>query len=391
MTRNITVFLICEALLASFGGFILPVYVLYFRYFSINLLQVALLAVVFEASVLVFEIPTGLFADRFGRKASVIIGFALFAISGAVFIFFRHFTGFLTGEILFGLGEAFISGAGEALAVDSITAADKEPYLKQLFARRSRVRIVFTALFMMAAGWAFVRFPELVFYPVLIGSLAGFAAAFFFVRNPAPEKEKPKFFAPIAGMFRQIRAIPVLRIIFLVSLAANFSFEGADQYWQVLGTELFDIDVAYFGVLTALGAVLAFILVGPVVRRFSGNLSMPLLIILLAGVAISSMPNISGMLLPTLLVIYFVSKELIIPLFSTSINTAIASEGRATFLSGYNLTCSIGEVASGLIVGYIAAYLGLPVVFVLCGGLLVLFTLVMLVYSQLKPARVLRR
>ncbi|MEZ5357990.1 MAG: MFS transporter [Candidatus Zixiibacteriota bacterium] len=391
MTRNITVFLICEAMLASFGGFILPVYVLYFRYFGINLLQIALLAAVFEASVLVFEIPTGLFADRFGRKVSVIIGFFIFAVSGAIFIFYRDFTGFLIGEILFGLGEAFISGAAEALAVDSITSADRESMLKTVFTRRSRVRIVCTALFMMSAGWVFAQHPEFVFYPVLIGSIGGLCAAFFFEKNPPQGNERQKFFTPIIGMFRQIRVLTVLRIIFLVSLVANFSFEGADQYWQVLCSEMFDIDVTYFGVMTALGAVLAFIFVGPVVRRFSGNLSMPLLIILLGGVAISSMPNISDILLPTLIVIYFICKELIIPLFSTTINTVISSEGRATFLSGYNLTCSIGEVLSGVMVGYIAAYLGLPVVFVLCGGLLVLFTLVMLVYSQVKPAHVLTK
>ena len=120
MTRNIKVFLLAETVLAACGGFILPIYVLYFRYFCITLFQVALLAAVFEASVLVFEIPTGLFADRYGRKLSVGIGFFLFAVSGLVFLLYRNFTGFLMAEVLFGLAEAFISGAGEALAVDSI-------------------------------------------------------------------------------------------------------------------------------------------------------------------------------------------------------------------------------------------------------------------------------
>ncbi len=387
MTRNIRVFLLCEALLASFGGFILPIYVLYFRYFGINLLQVAILAAVFEAAVLVFEIPTGMIADKFGRKLSVFTGFVLFAVGGLIFVFFRHFEGFLVGEIFLGLGEAFISGAGEALAVDSITSSDKDSALKKLFATRSRVRIVLTALFMLSAGYMFSRFPEYIFYSVVVGSIGGIIASLLFVRNPVEEKEPTSLLQPVRTLIKQVRLIPVLRIIFLVSLAANFAFEGADQYWQILCSEMFDVDVTYFGVLTALGAVLAFILVGPVVKRFSGNLSMPLLIILLAGVAISSMPNISGIFLPALIVIYFISRELILPLFSTSINAAISSEGRATFLSGYNMTCSIGEVSSGVAVGFIAAYLGLPVVFVLCGGFLVLFTLIMLIMSQIRPGK----
>ena len=384
MTRNIRVFLVCEALLAGFGGFILPIYVMYFRYYSITLLQVALLATTFEAAVLVFEIPTGLLADRFGRKLSVIIGFALFACSGGVFIWFRSFEGFLVAEVLFGLAEAFISGAGEALAVDSITAPDKKPLLKILFTQRSRIRIAVTSVCMLAAGWAFAHNADVTFYPVLVAGILGIVASFFFIRNASQAEAGQSLFAPVGKMLKQLRAFPILKIIFWTSLAANFAFEGADQYWQVLGSEMFDIDVTYFGVITAIGAIAAFILVGPLVKRYSGNVSLPILIVLLAGVAISSMPNITESLLPSLLVIYFICKELIRPLFSTAINSIISSQGRATFLSGYNLTCSIGEVAAGLTAGGIATYLGLPVVFVLCGGLLVLFTLVMLFFSQLR-------
>ena len=65
------------------------------------------------------------------------------------------------------------------------------------------------------------------------------------------------------------------------------------------------------------------------------------------------------------------------------INRAIKAEGRATFLSGYNLVCSVGEVASALIVGVIASRLGLPVVFVLCGGFLVLATVIIMFKSAL--------
>lgn len=380
MTRNIRVFLLTEAILAACGGFILPIYVLYFRCFYITLFEVALLAAVFEASILICEIPTGLFADRYGRKLSVSIGFAFFAVSGTTFILFRNLTGFIIAEIIFGLAEAFISGAGEALAVDSILEPNKEPILKKIYVLRSRVRIVMTSLFMVSAGYLFARNVSITFYPVLIGGLVGFAVSLFFIADrPIPEaKDRRHFIKPLKTMFRHLRLSNVLKIVFVISLVANFSFEGADQYWQVLGLELFNLNVNYFGLITAAGAVLAFFLVGRIVRRFSGNLSLPLLFLLLAGVVISSLPNSPEFLLPGLLIIYFFSKEMITPLFSVTINSLIDSHGRATFLSGYNLTCSIGEVISGVIVGLIASHLGLPVVFVVCGGVLVLFVIIAL-------------
>lgn len=382
MTRNIRIFLTTEGILSACRGFIFPIYVLYFRAFDVSLFGVALLAAVFEATILIAEIPTGMFADRFGRKRSVVIGFGFFALSGAVFTLFPYLNGFILGEIFFGLAEAFISGAGEALAVDSIPPAERDDRLPRLFTLRSRIRIGLTTLFMLLAGAVFSLDARLTFHPVFFGGVAGmFVASFFVAEHPSAAVTRPDIFDPIRLLFRRLNATAVLRVIFVTSLVANFSFEGADQYWQVLAGEYDGFPVVYFGIITAAGAFLAFLLVGPMVNRFSGTLGLPALILLAAGAAVSTMPNVPAMVLPVLLVIYFVGRELITPLFSITINRAIDSEGRATFLSAYNLTCSVGEVAAGLIVGTIAAALGVPVVFVLCGAVLVLYIVVMLFTS----------
>lgn len=382
MTRNIRIFLTTEGILSACRGFIFPIYVLYFRAFDVSLFGIALLAAVFEATVLVAEIPTGMFADRFGRKQSVIIGFGFFALSGAAFTLFRSLEGFILGEIFFGLAEAFISGAGEALAVDSIPASDRDTALERLYTQRSRIRIGLTTLFMLLAGAVFTLDARLTFHPVFFGGVAGMVAASFFTPEHTPAAAaRPDILAPLRLLMKRLNAVTLLRVVFVTSLVANFSFEGADQYWQVLAGEYDRFPVAYFGVITAAGAVLAFLLVGQVVRRFTGTLALPTLILLLAGAAISAMPNVPALILPILLIVYFVGRELINPLFSITINRAIDSEGRATFLSAYNMTCSVGEVAAGLIVGSIAAALGIPVVFVLCGAALVLFIVIMLFTS----------
>ena len=133
-------------------------------------------------------------------------------------------------------------------------------------------------------------------------------------------------------------------------------------------------DVVNFaqGEMAMFGTFLAFVLVGPCLRRFSGSLAFPFMILLMSGIIISSLPNSPAVFLPYLIILYFIIKELIRPIFSVAINRAIGSAGRATFLSGYNLTCSLGEVASGIMVGIIASRVGLPAVFVICGGILVI-------------------
>lgn len=390
MTRNTTIFLVTEAILAAAGGFILPIYVLYFRLYQVTIFEVALLAAIFEASILIFEIPTGLIADRFGQKLSVIIGFLLFGLSGLVFILHRNLGGFIAGEIILGLGEAFISGAGEALAVDSIGGDQAPARISKLFIWRSRVRIVMTSVFMLTAGYLYTMNVSVTFYPILIGGCAGAIGAAFFSSNQAAKATgSPGFFEPLKSLFRQINLSGALKVIFLASLVANFSFEGVDQYWQILCSEFFEINVRAFGFITAAGAIIAFFLVGPIVRRTAGGISGALLILLIAGVNISSLPHMPRLVLPVMLVVHFFCKEIVSPLFSVSINSIIPSAGRATFLSGYNLTCSIGEVGAGLIIGVIASELGIPAVFVFGGALLVVFIFGVMVVcrSSLEPTR----
>ena len=238
---------------------------------------------------------------------------------------------------------------------------------------------------MLVSSWLFVDFMPIAFAPVLIGGVIGFLLCFALsesqpVSNPNAVNKRPSIFRPVKLMFERLKQSSLLLTIFILALVMNFAFEGADQYWQVLVTEIFNLDIAYFGVLTAAGALLAFVLIGPITRRFTGNLSLPFLILFLAGVIISSLPNVTASLLPFLLILYFSTKELINPLFGVAINSTIEAEGRATFLSGYNMTCSVGEVVSGLLVGSLASTMGLPVVFIVCGSVLVLFVFVSLFF-----------
>lgn len=390
MTSNSRIFLLLEGIRTACGGFILPIYVLYFRYYHVTLFEVALLAVIFEASVLIFEIPTGLLADRFGRKQSVVLGYFLFALSGLIFVLWRDLNGFIFAEILFGLSEALISGAGEALAVDSIEPDKRAEALPRLFTLRSRIRIAVITVAMLLAGYAFSHNQMITFYPIVAGGFIGFLVAFGFRPTPAclaTGRQSGRLWEPIRIMIHKLKTDRVIPAIFFLALVANFAFEGVDQFWQIFLSDFGEFEVSSFGWLTATGAVVAFFAVGPMVKKTSGNLTVIILLLLVTGVIISSLPTAPWeTMVPFILVLYFVMREVISPLFSTAINLSIESAGRATFLSAFNMTCSVGEVISGLLVGLIASYLGLPIVFLFCGTVLVLASVGGLIFF-VKPAQ----
>ncbi|HDP76898.1 MAG TPA: MFS transporter, partial [Mesotoga infera] len=85
--------------------------VYYVQRVGLNPLQLVLVGTVVETSALIFEIPTGVFADSAGRKKSVILGMMIvglsFVIEGAIPLFWT----IIMAQIVAGAGYTFLSGA----------------------------------------------------------------------------------------------------------------------------------------------------------------------------------------------------------------------------------------------------------------------------------------
>ncbi|UCD93597.1 MAG: MFS transporter [Candidatus Zixiibacteriota bacterium] len=385
--RNVRLFYVLEAILSLTGGIILPVYVVYFRNFDVSLFQVALLAAIFEATIIIFEVPTGIFADRFGRRLSTVAGFFLLTVAGAIFFAFRSFTGFVVAEIVFGISETFISGALEALAVDSLDKDEREKSLPRLFANRTMVKTSALLIGMIAGGYLAGRFLPSLFAPVIFIAAVGLAAALFLresVREESgAEKAKEKARSVAGTVFRNGAVLA----LFAVGLFSNFVYEPADQFWQVLFSEIKGVPASYFGIFTAAGLILVI-----AVARFSERLYERLtlyLSICFALVGVALFVAASTAIYPALagIVVYFALKELVRPAISTHLNRQFESARRATYLSAFNLTCSIGEVAAGITAGILAGKYGVVFIFYFAAVAALVMLIIYLSLSGLAAAK----
>lgn len=86
------------------------------------------LAIVYVVG-LASEVPTGIFADRFGRRLSASIGALCGAIAPLVVYFGSDFTAYVITAIVFGISSAFVSGSLESLVRD-LSGMTKELYRK---------------------------------------------------------------------------------------------------------------------------------------------------------------------------------------------------------------------------------------------------------------------
>lgn len=82
---------------------------------DLNFLQIGLLYSIREAFKYIFEVPSGIIADNYGKRNELMVCFIFYIAS---FVFFFNGNGFgviSIGMVLFGLGEAFRSGTHKAM------------------------------------------------------------------------------------------------------------------------------------------------------------------------------------------------------------------------------------------------------------------------------------
>ncbi len=83
-------------------------------------LQMILVGTVLEAAVFLFEIPTGIVADVYSRKLSVVLGHALMGLGFLLVVIFPTFYGALLSSAVWGFGYTFISGAFAAWLTNEV-------------------------------------------------------------------------------------------------------------------------------------------------------------------------------------------------------------------------------------------------------------------------------
>mgnify|MGYP001358384143 CR=1 FL=1 len=106
---------------------------------GLSLFQISTIESVVIASVFLMEIPTGILADRIGRKWSLTASVFLMMSAELLFLFSQSYPAYLVVALLTGTGFAFTSGATEALIYDSLPSDDRENGMKRAMGRYGSV------------------------------------------------------------------------------------------------------------------------------------------------------------------------------------------------------------------------------------------------------------
>ncbi len=199
---------------------------------GLNPLQLVLVGTVLEAAYFLAEIPTGVVADAYSRKLSLIIGFMLIGVGFVVEGLFPFFGAVLLAQVIWGVGATFLSGAESAWIAGEIG----EHRLTHVMIRGGqigRAASIAGVLLGMAIGSLSLG---LTFVIAGLGiALLGLALIFImpetnFQATGAAERDT---WGKLADTFRGgagfVRASSLLQIIFAIELSFGLASEGLDR------------------------------------------------------------------------------------------------------------------------------------------------------------------
>lgn len=363
-------------------------------------IQLVLVGTVLEATVFLFEIPTGVVADRYSRRLSIIIGAALSGIGFMIQGLIPTFAAAITCSIVWGIGFTFISGAGQAWLVDEIGRENALPALTR--ARQIDLLVTIVGTFVAAAlGIVYLGLP-LVIAGVVFILLAVFLTLFMtekgWTKTPSDERET---FADmgrqvVAGM-RAIRTNRVVKRLVLVSLFVGLSSEAFDRLWtdRIL-TDFslpswfgLDPDVMWFTAFALIGTLIS-LGVSLTVNRFSQRaVSSPhpnrllggLMGVQVAGVLVMAVSPFLALALGGLWV-REAARNLAYPIQAAWMNRHLESDSRATVMSMSSQVDAFGQVTGGPALGAVGSRWGLTAA--LAGSAAILAPAVFL-FLRLRP------
>jgi MFS family permease len=105
-----------------------------------------------DLAITVLEVPTGWLADRYGHRACLIAGSAFQAVGMVCCWLGEGVTGLLAASVTVALGDAFRSGADQALLYRSCVALDREAEFQRIEARTRAATLVVLVMLLVAGG-----------------------------------------------------------------------------------------------------------------------------------------------------------------------------------------------------------------------------------------------
>jgi MFS family permease len=249
----------------SFFGtisFLQPVLTLFYFERGLTSSQILILLMFWSGAVLIGEVPTGMFADRFGAKYSFLCGSVLKIISIVLLLFAYDPWMFFLYSFINGFSVTFFSGADEALIYDSLKESNEENRMDHAMGKIQSATFVSMLIAVIFGSYLAKDLADSQFNLLIILGLAFHLIEVFFVlkiKQPTMDsfkRENP--FSQIKSGLHVIRQAPELLLMFLNVTLVFIPAGAVYQYFDQPLMKEAGLPVYLIGVFYAISAVMGY-------------------------------------------------------------------------------------------------------------------------------------
>ncbi len=368
--------------LASAGGMqiISAIYVTFLMKNGLNLFEVNLVNAVFFTTLFICEIPTGAFADIFGRKSSYVVSAVLLSLSMFVYGSSHTLTGFICAEIIAAIGITFRTGAFQAWLVDSLKHHGYNGAFNKIFGRASLYDKIGGGIGAIAGAYLAVIDSALPWFVgsagmALVALLAYFIMSEeYFIRKTFSWKEGLKSMRDTAVSSIQYGSKDkAVRFILIITFIQIYSVQALNMYWQPFfrnqGVRDEHLGFVFTGIMIfiALGALIA-----SQINAKGRERKIILGSMVFVGLTVT-LASISSVL-PMAIILFFLhelGRGFWAPMVDSFLHQRIPSHERASITSFCGMAPHIGGAIGLVISGLIAHLFGITVAWIVAGSVLV--------------------
>ncbi|MEM7113587.1 MAG: MFS transporter [Chloroflexota bacterium] len=337
---------------------------------GLNPLQLVLVGATLEITFLVAEIPTGVVADAYSRKLSLIIGYIIIGIGFIIEGLIPEFWAVLVSQVVWGVGATFLSGAEIAWLADEVGEENLAGILVRGNQLGAAVGVLGILLAMglgsidLSLGFLIAGVGLIVLGLILIPLMpeTGF--------EPTAVSERSTW-GKLMQTFRAgldfVRQNKALQLIMIIELCIGFSDEGIQRLTEPLLLEEFTFPqlggfepIVWLGGINIVNSLLGIALLELLRRRIEGDGPATILrnfrlFYTLSGLAIVVYAySVNFTMAVVMYIVYGQLVRLAFPLYDAWIPQQIDKQVRATVMSMWNQLNSLGQIIGGPAIGLLA-------------------------------------
>jgi MFS family permease len=333
---------------------------LFYLHRDVRIDQIFYLSIVWSIGTLLFEVPTGYLADRFGRKRTMLLGVVITFLS-TLFVFYAHgFWQFCIQFLLMSFGFSCFSGTEEAILYDGLKELGEEKQMTKFNGRLQSARQVMKVIFPPLGAWLAKDLLEWQFGLVIGMDVIAEIVAFLILLQLVEPKHVREVAKEEQGIFKE-SLITIRKDPFLLRASLNkiFIFIASFLLWRVYQIYLagFQIDARWLGLFYILFHASVFSSHWYIdrIEALFGSIrllrwSVVIMAICLLIAVVTTQPAL--IFLGSLLALFFSNVR--DPVFSHAMNQRIKSRSRATTLSNLYVLKAVLDIPLLFLAGALA-------------------------------------